>query len=111
MTVHNLYRFRCMMETIKVMRNHVPISIYGLFHKSERKEDLFITPTPSHNFAYKGAYLWNKFIESSNVHGKFGSMGIIKTQLKKSMLKAQFEHDVIKWYDTNFTEFVQNANK
>ena len=93
------------METMKAIRNHVPISIYGLFHVSERKEDLFITPTPSHNFAYNGAYLWNKYLEKSNLRGKLDSMGSIKSQLKQSILKAQFEHNVINWYDSNFVEF------
>ena len=105
MTVHNLYRFRCMMETIKAVRNHVPISIYNLFQESDRKEDLFITPKPSHNFAYSGAKLWNKFFEETNLRGKLSSLGSIKSTLKKCILEAQFKHDEIKWYDTNFTEF------
>ena len=28
MTVHNLYRFRCIMETMKIVKTHVPISMY-----------------------------------------------------------------------------------
>ena len=106
MTVHNLYRFRCMMETIKAIRNHLPISIYGLFHLSDRKENLFITPDPSHNFVYNGAKLWNKFFEQSNdLRGKLGSLSSIKSQLKRSLLEAQFNHDAITWNDTNFTNF------
>ena len=110
MTVHNLYRFRCMMETIKAVRNHVPISIHDLFQQSERKDDLFITPNPSHNFAYNGAKLWNTLFEQTNLRGKLGSLGSIKSQLKQCILEAQFEHDAITWYDTNFTEFVQQTN-
>ncbi len=99
------------MEPSKAVRNYVPISIHDLFQESERKDNLFITPKPSHNFAYSGAKLWNKFFEQTNLRGKLSSLGSIKSQLKQCILKAQFEHDAITWYDTNFTEFVQNTNK
>ena len=105
MTVHNLYRFRCMMEAIKIVRNHVPVSMYTIFQKSNRKEDLFITPQPSHNFAYNSAYLWNQFIAQTNLRGKLNSIGSIKLQLKKSILTAQCDHDILTWYNTNFTKF------
>jgi hypothetical protein len=63
------------METIKIVRNHVLISIYDLFKKSERKDDLLITSEPSINFAYNGhgAYLWNKFIEQFQLPSKLNS--------------------------------------
>ncbi len=95
------------METIiiKAVRNHVPISIYDLFQESDRKENLFITPKPSNNFAYSGAKLWNIFFEQTNLRGKLSSLSFIKSQLKKCILEAQFKHDEIKWYDANFTEF------
>ena len=105
MTVHNLYRFRCMMEAIKIVRNHVPVSMYSLFQKSDRKEDLFITPQPSHNFTYTSAYLWNEFIAQTNLRGKLNSIGSIKLQLKKSIFTAQCNHDNLTWYNTNFTKF------
>ncbi len=108
MTIHNLYRFRCMMEVIKIVRTHVPVSLHCLFQQSERKEDLFITPQPSHNFAYNGANLWNKFFEQSNLRGKLGSIGSIKSQLKSSILAAQCNHDNLTWYDKNFTNFCVN---
>ena len=111
MTVHNLYRFRCIMETIKIVRNHVPISMYDLFKKSERKDDLLITPEPSINFAYNGAYLWNKFIEQSQLRGKFNSLSSIKCQLRNSILNAQHQHDDYHWHDMNFTTFLSNANQ
>ena len=113
MTVHNLYRFRCIMETIKIVRNHVPISMYDLFKKSERKDDLLITPEPSINFAYNGAYLWNKFIGQSQLRGKFNSLTLssIKCQLRNSILNAQHQHDDYHWHDMNFTTFLSTANQ
>ena len=107
MTVQNLYRFHCMMETIKIVRTHRPIAMYSLFQMSERKEDLFITPQHSLNFAYSGANLWNKFFEQSNLRGKLSSMslGSIKLQLKRSIIQAQNDHDIVTWYDKNFTSF------
>jgi hypothetical protein len=106
LTIHNLYRFRCIMETIKIVRNHVPISMYDLFKKSERKDDLLITPEPSINFAYNGAYLWNKFIEQSQLRGKLNSLSSIKCQLRNSIFNAQHQHDNYSWHETNFTTFL-----
>ena len=93
------------METIKIAKNHVPISMYDIFKKSERKEDFFITPEPSYNFAYNGAALFNKFIEQTNLRGKLSSLGSTKSQLRYSILKAQHLHDDLTWYDKNFTTF------
>jgi hypothetical protein len=105
---HNRCRFRCIMETIKVVRNRVPISMYDLFKKSEHKDDLLIIPEPSINFAYNGAYLWNKFIEQSQLRGKLKCLSSIKCQLRFSILNAQHQHDDYSWHDTNinFTTFL-----
>ena len=105
MTVHNLYRFRCIMETIKIVKTHVPVSLYELFKKSDRKDDLFITPEPSKNFAYKGSHLWNEFIEQCHLRGKLSSLGSIKSQLRNSIMLSQNDHNDLTWYDSNFTCF------
>ena len=105
MTVHNLYRFRCIMETMKIVKTHVPISMYEIFKMSNRKEDLFITPDPSNNFAYKGSHLWNEFIEQSHLRGKLSTLGSIKSQLRNCIMLAQNEHSDITWYDSNFVSF------
>ena len=106
MTVHNLYRFRCIMETAKIARNHVPISMYGLFKRSDRKTDLFITPVPSINFTYKGPYLWNKFIGHTHLRGKLNSLSAIKSKLRISIFNAQNQHDDHTWNECNFTDFI-----
>ena len=111
LTIHNLYRFRCIMETIKIVGNHVPISMYDLFKKSERKDDLLITPEPSINFAYNGAYLWNKFVEQSQLRSKLNSLSSIKCQLRNSILNAQHQHDNHNWHETNFTTFLSTTTQ
>lgn len=106
MTVHNIYRYRCITETMKIVKSHQPISMYSLFKKSQLRDDRFVTPHSSHNFAYKGANLWNTFLEQSNARGKIGSLGSIKSQLKYSIMKAQHQPNNINWQDLNFNTFL-----
>lgn len=106
MTVHNIYRYRCITETMKIVKSHQPISMYSLFKKSELRDDRFVTPHSSHNFAYKGANLWNTFLEQSNARGKIGSLGSIKSRLKSSIMTAQHQSDNASWQDLNFNTFL-----
>ena len=85
--------------------------MYDLFKKSERKDDLLITPEPSANFAYNGAYLWNKFIEQSQLRSKLNSLSSVKRQLKNSILNAQHQHDNYCWHETNFTTFLSTITQ
>ena len=111
LTVHNIYRTRCIMETLTIMRTHTPISIHDLFNKSKRKADYFITPQPSNSYIYNGPHLWNKFIEQSNLRSKLNSgtlnsIACLKSKLKQSILNAQESGDHIKWNNDNFTSFL-----
>ena len=105
LSVHNLYRHRCIMELFKIVKYRLPISLYELFNRSNRREDLFRTPSPSDNFIYKSASLWNTFIGTCGRRDFVtSSCNSIKLSLKKSLLKAQNELPN-SWCDDNFSKF------
>ena len=105
LSVHNLYRHRCIMELFKIIKYRLPISLYELFDRSNRRDELFRTPFPSDNFIYQSASLWNTFI---GICGRrdfvTSSCSSIKSSLKNSLLKAQNElpND---WCENNFIKF------
>ena len=107
LTVHNLYRHRCIMELFKIVKFREPIPLNSLLQKSELNENRFVTSFPSHNFIYRAAWLWNKFRKNmkSVLKSDFATeQSLIKSMLKQSLLKAQNSHPD-NWNDKNFTEF------
>ena len=105
LSVHNLYKHRCIMELFKIIKYRLPISLYELYSKSSRRDDLLITPVPSHNFFYKSASLWNNFIGTCGRRDFVtSSCYSIKSSLKKSLLVAQNE-PVDSWCSNNFDKF------
>jgi hypothetical protein len=105
LSVHNLYKHRCIMELFKIIKYRLPISLYELFNKSNRRDDLLITPVPSNNFFYKSASLWNNFIGTCGRRDFVtSSCYSIKSSVKKSLLAAQNE-PVDSWCNNNFDKF------
>ena len=106
LTIHNLYGYHCILETFKILKLRVPISLYSLFNRSKRKETLLIIPKPSTNFLYMSSHLWNSFCQVTHTH-EFTSISIscMKTLLKKHLLIAQKMGDSIEWCDANFQKF------
>jgi hypothetical protein len=104
LATENLYRHRCLMELFKIVKYRVPISIYDLFVRSDRKETYIITPNPSHNFIYKSSWLWNEFRKIIGPLDFTSPISSIKNLLTKSLLSAQARHGN-EWCNVNFTEF------
>ena len=84
----------------------MPISIYSLLNMSKRRGDLFITPTPTHNFTYQSPYLWNTFRKTlAPTRTDFSvSISSVKKCLTKSLLFAQSKNS-LEWHSENFTKF------
>ena len=103
LAVENLYRSRCIMEMFKTVKSHVPISLFCLFNPSSRKDNLLITPNPTHQFIYKSAWLWNQFRNTTSLtfSSKFSA---VKNSLTQSLLGAQCRYGT-EWNNFNFTEF------
>ena len=106
LTVSNLYRYHCILELFKILKLRIPISMYLLFNRSKRKETLLITPTPSNNFTYMAAYMWNSFRHILEPFDYSLTISSFRTKLKKSLHAAQQRFDKCMWFDANFQTFV-----
>ena len=100
LTVHNLYKYHCILELFKVLKTHNPISIYSLFQISNRKQTLLLTPKPSINFTYKAAYLWNTYRTKLLVDNNMTTnIGKFKRILNEQLHTVQRQHDPREWTD------------
>ena len=106
LTVQNIYRLRCIMELVKIVKSKEPYPLYQCLNQSKRNENRFLTPEPSNNFAYRAPWLWNNFKNVLDLE-RFGlnsDENLIKSFLKKSLTSAQ-NQDMEDWCKSNFTEF------
>ena len=103
LAVENLYRYRCLMELVKIIKYHTPVSLYYLLNISNRKDNLLITPFPSSQFLYKSAWLWNEF-QKTGPYDFTSSYNTLKGRLKCSLLKVQGMYGS-DWCEYNFTKF------
>ena len=103
LTVHNLYRYHCILQILTILKLRIPISLYSLYNRSRRKETLLITPKPSSNFIYMSSQLWNIYCQVTSTHELTDiSISCLKSTLKKRLLEVQKMHDPIEWCDLNF---------
>ncbi len=105
LTVHNLYRLRIITELFKIIKYRLPISLYSIFTRSEKRDNRFMTPKPTHNFVYKSSWLWNKYL-NTNKELDFAdtSCNSLKSCLNVSLLAAQNRY-FDNWHRDNFQEF------
>ena len=59
LTVHSLFKHTCLLEMFKINKLESPAPLLDLFHRSPRRTDRFITPTPSTSFIYQSTKMWN----------------------------------------------------
>ena len=105
--IQNLYRYHCILETYKLLKFRQPISMYSLFTRSRRKEELLITPSPSINFNYQSCSLWNMYRQARGVYDFTTTTTIctFKSGLKRSLLDAQRRYNSVEFNEFNFSEF------
>lgn len=104
LTVHNVYRQRCVMETYKVVKYRMPITVYTLFDRSSRRDDRLILPFPNSGFIYRSSALWNKAVQATGPVDMALSFLTTKSIFCGSILTAQKRYSTV-WCDLNFTEF------
>ena len=104
LTVHNVYRQRCVMETYKVVKYRMPITVYTLFDRSSRRDDRLILPFPNSGFIYRSSALWNKAVQATGPVDMALSFLTTKSIFCGSILTAQKRYSTL-WCDLNFTEF------
>ena len=103
LTVENLYRYRSIMELFKIIKTRTPISLFSVYHLSDRKENYLITPPPNNQFFYKSAWMWNEFRKVVSVD-LTSPCSSVKSKLKTSILITQDSYGT-NWCEKNFTEF------
>ena len=106
LTVENLYRYRCLMDVLKILKYCTPVSLLNLFKKSHRKELLLITPTPSNQFVYKASSMWNEFCKLATDLDLSSPLSKFKNLLFKSIMNSQKNHGR-NWCEKNFHEFIK----
>ena len=102
LTIHDLYKYHCIVELFKVIKLRTPMSIYELMKRSERRENYFISLPPSSLFDYQASNFWNKCRKSNSEIDFTTSIKIVKTKLKICLLETQNRHDMFVWHEFNF---------
>ncbi len=83
-----------------------PINLYETLQISQRNNAmLLLTPSPSIQFLYTGPKTWNTVYKKIFVQilGDLStSVAIVKSSVKKLLLKNQKKHEVNTWHEENF---------
>ena len=103
LSVHNLYKYHCLLEMFKIIKLHTPIPLYNLFQKSPRRDNYFITPTPTNLFVFKASGMWNKFLNPSSNIDFSSSIAVVKGRIKKMLLESQKVGHTDEWSELNFS--------
>ena len=102
LTVHNLYKYTCLCEMFKIMKLENPHSLFSLFHRSPRRPEYFITPSPSSSFIYQSSHMWNSCRKPANGITFTSSTNLVKNKLKKSLLELQSRYEIEEWSELNY---------
>ena len=122
LSLSNLHKYFCFMETFKILKYHCPISLYELFTLAPRSDKQLLIPPKinlecsKQNFVFTSTLIWNKFIGTilnlknvcpsmsgivipgSGVNSDLSaSICVIKNKLKSHLLLIQEEGDVTNW--------------
>ena len=101
--IHNLYKYRTIMEVYKILKYHLPISLFIKFNRSTRKDGLLITSVPMDNFVSRSSRLWNTYGQSGGRTDLSVTDCTMKNQIKKQLLEIQSVSE--QWCDANFEGF------
>lgn len=103
LTVHNIYRYQSTIETYKILKLRTPMSLYELYNISTRKETLLLSQNSSCKFIDASTKLWNTFNEKLSINDLMTSIGSVKVNVKKLILKTQKDHDQKEWCYLNYS--------
>ena len=126
LSVHNLHKVRLFMETFKIIKKHIPISIFSLFTINSCSNKFLLIP-PKHNldisknnYVNKACVVWNAYITklltkieldfkcrilipgSSKNSDLSASTGYIKHKLISLLQISQKSGDPDQWEQRNF---------
>ena len=103
MTVHNLYIYHICLETLKIIRNRSPNSLYSVITLSTRNSgNLMIYTKDISNFTEQRLTVWNKCVNSiiKHIPIPFIKLSSFKFFIKRQILSMQCSHDPIEWYSS-----------
>ena len=95
LSLHSLYKYFTVLEMYKIIKLRDPYSMYSLFCKSRRRDDLLITSTPAPLFTYHSAHLWNTCRKTSSRIDFTEPISGIKRTLRQSLLELQKEFGLV----------------
>ena len=101
MTVHNLVIYHTCLETLKIVQNHSPSSLYSAITLSDRNNgNLMLYTRDISYFAEQRVGIWNRCVNSTIKHlpPAFVKLSLFKNVIKRKILEAQSAHDSIEWY-------------
>ena len=123
LTLHNLHVYHTFLDIFKILKTHVPISLYLLFTHGQRDNLMLKLPYVSleisrNNFVFKSSSIWNNLIENifeknepsengmiingSTINSDFcATVPFIKNKLKTLLLSKQALGDEINWVKEN----------
>ena len=113
LTVKNLYSIHCFMETFKILKYHIPISLFNLYTMSNRSCLTYISlipPLDHSHFFYNSSIIWNTIRSKLNIHDLSGNTQSIKERLKLAIHRNQHNHHHIEWipsYDNDISKIKQ----
>ena len=106
LTVYSQYNYHILLTTSKILKLHVPISLYSSFKRSNRKETLLIYPNLSESYTNRASKIWNKFRDCPEFEGVSDfniSIGTMEAKIKAAVLRCQKAGDLMEWdADINF---------
>ena len=105
LTVHNLHKYFCILETFKILKFRVPIRLHEMYSNSYCEGLLLLTPEPSIQFWYTSAKAWNSTFKKLLMGPDFDlttKVSYFKQALKALLFSRQKIGEEHEWKSPNF---------
>ena len=107
LTIHNLYSYHTTTQVCGILKYRTPISLFNIFHTSQRKETLLITPHPDLVYKSNASTTWNtaRRILGSQYTDFSTTYSFVKSTIKSHLFKSQAYGTKLDWIPQNY-EFI-----
>ena len=102
LTLQNLYFYHTYMEVLKILKFRDPITLFENYSISDRKPTLLIQDIPANNFVSRSTKIWNLVTPKYKLADFSCNISMVKTRLKKGLLRLQSSNDPITWTTNDF---------
>ena len=90
------------MEVLKILKFRDPITLFENYSISDRKPTLLIQDIPANNFVSRSTKIWNLVTPKYKLVDFSCNISMVKTRLKKGLLRLQSSNDPITWTTNDF---------